>query len=96
MINLQPSEVILTGSWVYQDKKMSEDAICGRIKWLIEYELQKIKDSPQWGAWETLYQDTKDGRYWERTYPQGNLHGGGPPQLKCLPEAEAKRKYDLL
>ena len=47
------------------------------------------------GAWETLFRDPDDGRYWERVYPQGDLHGGGPPQLQVIDEAEAKRKYGI-
>ena len=72
-----------------------EDVTCERIKWLINNYLRKVADSPQWGAWETLYQDPADGRYWERTYPQSELHGGGPPQLRCLALNEAKQKYGL-
>ena len=70
MIKLQPHEQRLTGSWVAQDGKVHGDAICERIKWLLAHDLKKVADSPQWGAWKTLYLDPDDGRYWERTYPQ--------------------------
>jgi len=46
-------------------------------------------------GWETLFRDPKDGRYWERTYPQGELQGGGPPQLICLSADEARKKYGI-
>jgi hypothetical protein len=39
--------------------------------------------------------DPDDGRYWERTYPQSEKHGGGPPQLKCLTFQEASKKYGV-
>jgi Immunity protein 27 len=67
--------------------------LCERIAWLIAQHLQKIADRRQSGAWETLYRDPDDGRYWERTRPQSEMHGGGPPQLKCLTIQEASEKY---
>jgi Immunity protein 27 len=93
MTKLQPNEQLLTGSWIAQNGKVHGDAICERIKWLLAHHLQKVADSPQWGAWETLYRDPDDGRYWERTYPQSELHGGGPPELRVLTTEEAGQKY---
>ncbi|MET2830342.1 Imm27 family immunity protein [Mesorhizobium shangrilense] len=90
MTKLEPNEQLLTGSWIVQDGKVRGDPICVRIEWLLAHHLQKVTDSPQSGAWETLYLDPHDGRYWERTYPHGELHGGGPPQLKRLTPDEAK------
>jgi Immunity protein 27 len=95
MIKLQPNEQLLTGSWVAQTDKVHGDAICERIKWLLAHHLQKVADSPGSGAWETLYRDPDDGRYWERTYPQSELHGGGPAELRCLTAEEAGQKYRL-
>ncbi|HET8919572.1 MAG TPA: Imm27 family immunity protein [Xanthobacteraceae bacterium] len=94
MTKLQPNEEILTGRWLVENDRALGDAACERIEWLIAHHLQKIADSPQSGAWETLYRDPEDGRYWERTYPQGEMHGGGPPQLKRLTIQEAREKYD--
>jgi hypothetical protein len=93
IIKPQPHEQILTGRWLVEDGRARRDALCERIAWLIAHHLQKIADSPQSGAWETLYRDPNDGRYWERTYPQGGMHAGGPPQLKCLTFQEASKKY---
>lgn len=95
MKKLQPSEEVLTGSWIVQDGQARYDEICERIEWLVTQHLQKIADSPQWGAWERVYRNPDDGTYWECTYPQGEMHGGGPPQLKRLTTAEAKQKYGL-
>lgn len=93
MIKLQPNEIELTGSWLLRANQIRRDAICERIEWIISQHLRKIEDGPQLGAWETLYRDPDDGRYWERTFPQGELQGGGPPRLKCLTTEEAKKKY---
>ena len=83
MNKLQPNEHILTGGWLVQDGRARGDAGCERIDWLIEHHLHKIAESPQSGAWETLYRNPDDGCYWERTYPQSGMNGGGPLQLKC-------------
>jgi immunity protein 27 of polymorphic toxin system len=92
-IKLQPNEQILSGRWRVEDGRARADATCDRIDWLITRHLQKVADSPQSGAWETLYRDPDDGRYWERSYPQGEMHGGGPSQLKWLTVQEARKKY---
>jgi hypothetical protein len=93
MTKLQSNEMLLTGTWVFQNGKVHADETSERIKWLVAHHLQKVTDSAQWGAWETLFKDPDDGRYWERTYPQGELQRGGPPQLRCLAAEEAGQKY---
>jgi hypothetical protein len=90
---LQPNEQILTGRWLIENGHTRGDAICERIEWLIAHHLQKVAISPESGGWETLYRDPDDGRYWERTYPQSAMHGGGPPQLQCVTPQEARTKY---
>jgi hypothetical protein len=45
------------------------------------------------GGWEQLYRDPRDGRFWELTFPQGSLHGGGPRQLTRITGAAAQVKY---
>jgi hypothetical protein len=77
MMNLQPDETYLVGKWLGENgQEMHGDAVCERIEWLTSRHLHKIGVSPQWGAWETLFQDPDDGRFWERTYPQGEMQGG--------------------
>ena len=44
-------------------------------------------------GWDVLYRDPADGRYWELTYPQSHMHGGGPPRLTHLSFEQAKTKY---
>lgn len=95
MITLQPNEQLLTGYWNEKNGEVCGDTVCARIEWLLTYHLHKITDSPLWGAWETLYRDPNDGRFWERTYPQSEMHGGGPPQLRCLTLDEARQKYGV-
>jgi hypothetical protein len=92
-MNLKHDETELVGKWVEESGQVRADAVCERIKWLTSQHLKTIAISKQWGAWETLFQDTDDGRYWEQTYPQGEMQGGGPPSLKCLSRGQAKAKY---
>lgn len=94
-MKLQPSEHLLSGSWIYVSNVMQADDVCRRVEWLVSNDLRKIASSPVWGDWEQLFQDPADGRYWELTYPHGDLQGGGPPQLKWITEKEAKVKYKI-
>ena len=95
-MTLLPNELVLTGQWIEVDGELRGDATCERIENLVGGHLIKVAVSSHWGAWETLYRDPDDGRYWERVYPQGHLHGGGPPQLKVIEESDAIRKYGPL
>lgn len=95
MKKLQADEKELVGGWVPGDKGLQADETAKRIEWLILIALEKIADSPQWGAWETLFRDPDDGRLWERTYPQGELHGSGPPTLTNISMEQARTKYGI-
>jgi hypothetical protein len=88
-VKIQPDETDLLGSWITRDGRVVADGVSKRIQFLTESYLQKISG----GGWETLYQDPADGRYWELTYPQSHLHGGGPPRLINLSEQQARAKY---
>jgi hypothetical protein len=94
-VKLQPSECLLEGSWRYVDNVLSTDDVCRRIDWLIAHELRYIASSARWGDWEVLFEDPADGRYWEKTYPHGDLQGGGPPRLSVVASDEAKNRYNL-
>tara|TARA_R110002094_G_scaffold201788_1_gene173177 strand:+ start:140 stop:415 length:276 start_codon:yes stop_codon:yes gene_type:complete len=83
-MKLKPHETKLEGKWTVDGNKVRHDATCDRIEWLVTHHLKLITHSEKWGAWKTLFQDTDDGRYWERTYPQGEMQGGGPPRLTML------------
>jgi Immunity protein 27 len=92
-MKLQSHEEQLIGKWIEENGQVRGDATCERIRWLTSHHFRKIGTSKDWGAWETLFQDPDDGRYWEQTYPQSEMQGGGPPALKCLSREEAKAKY---
>jgi hypothetical protein len=93
MNELQPNETVLTGQWLVENGCVVADETCERIKWLIESRLELLaRDS---SGWETLYRDPRDDRFWERTYPHGRMHGGGPPELRVVPSDTAASKYGI-
>jgi hypothetical protein len=47
------------------------------------------------GGWDVLYRDPRDGRFWELTYPHGDVQGGGPPRLHLLSVEELRGKYSF-
>jgi hypothetical protein len=91
---IQPHETELAGKWVVEGGRVRGDATCDRIKWLTQSWLEQVAYSRDGGAWETLYRDPSDGRLWERTYPQCEMHAGGPPRLVFLTPERAAEKYD--
>lgn len=96
MKTLQAQETELIGKWIVGgDTQVHGDETCERIKWLVNEVLTKVGYSKAYGAWETLYRDPYDGRFWVKTYPQSEMHGGGPPALKCISEEEAESKFEI-
>src|SRR5260221_9657546 len=90
----QPTETEIKGNWIEAGGRVVGDAACERVQILTDTYFEKI--GKDWSGWETLFRDPEDGRYWERTYPHGELHGGGPPALYYLPEDKAREKYSQL
>ncbi len=90
---LTPNETLLNGNWVFETGSMRGDAVEDRIGWLTSEKLVRVASHPEYGAWEILYRDPIDGRYWELTYPQGEMQGGGPKRLQVLDLGAASKKY---
>ena len=89
---LQPHEAELRGDWIVRENRsVAGDPIEQRIAWLTAAKLQEI--ARDWSGWDTLYRDPRDGRLWELTYPQSEMHGGGPRRLHILSREEATQKY---
>jgi hypothetical protein len=92
-LKLQPHEAVLNCQWLMVNGRVRGDATCKRIEWLIAHHPKKIKTAS--GGWKTLFIDPDDGRYWEQTYPQSEMQGGGPPRLWNISAEQAKTKYQL-
>lgn len=90
---LQPSETELVGKWLATTEGAVGDEVTKRIRALVENQLAFVADSSD--GWDRLYRDPGDGRYWEETYPEGGLQGGGPPRLATVDVEEAKARYHL-
>jgi hypothetical protein len=79
-----PYETEITGQWIISEDRVIADATCQRIADLIAGYLVEIGKDPS--GWNTLSRDQFDGRFWELIYPRSEMHGGGPPQLRCIPK----------
>jgi hypothetical protein len=88
---LAPDERQLVGGWVTEERGRALDEVDRRIFWLVTRRLIALGQAHQ--GWEQLYQDPRDGRFWELTFPEGSLHGGGPRLLTCVGEDRAREKY---
>jgi hypothetical protein len=91
-----PRETEIVGNWIKSDDRVVGDEACERVIFLTGHYLIKLGASEQSGGWETLFRDPSDGRYWMRTYPHGEWHGGGPPALISLTLDEASAKFPEL
>jgi hypothetical protein len=96
LMKLRPDETDLVGRWISENGQVQADDVCKRIEALTANQLKKIAVSKEWGAWETLFQDPDDQLFWERTYPQGDTQGGGPPRLTVLSPERANSKYSIV
>jgi hypothetical protein len=93
---LKPDETDLVGNWITTETGVDGDAVEERITELIVAHLHKMSIRPEAGAWAVLYRDPNDGRYWELTHPQSEMHGSGPKRLTNLSAATARAKYRLV
>lgn len=88
---LASNEISLLGAWLEKRDRIVANPTCKRIEWLIANHLVQLgADS---SGWDDLYRDPDDGRLWELTRPQSEMHGGGPPRLTCIPIDAARAKY---
>ena len=91
MVKLQANETVLIGEWQSVGDRVVGNEACERIHLLTSQYLERVATDAS--GWDKLYRDPEDGRYWELTYPQSEMHGGGPPRLTCLSREEAQTKY---
>ena len=93
-MKLTPQDLDLVGAWQMKGTKVIGDPVCERIEWLISHHLIQLGSDSS--GWSELYRDPDDGRLWELTWPQSEMHGGGPPRLTCLTIDAASGKYGTL
>lgn len=91
-MEIDSTEIEIVGKWIEQSAgKVVADQSCERIDWLVKHALKEI--SVNGDNWEALYQNPKDGAYWEMSYPTSHMLGGGPPKLSKLSSSQAKERY---
>jgi hypothetical protein len=54
-------------------------------KRFVETQLQEVEVDA--AAWTTRYRNPRDGSEWLLDYPHSEVHGGGSPRLRRLPDA---------
>ncbi len=84
-------ETDLVGQWQAGARKITGDATCERIGWLVSSYLVPL--GVDTSGWDELYRDPETGHLWERTWPQSEMQGGGPPRLTRIDLADARRKF---
>jgi hypothetical protein len=92
-MTLKADETELRGSWLMRPGGLVADATCQRIEDLLPA-LEKLGTSG--AGWSALDRDPGDGRLWELTFWQSELHGGGPPRLAVVSLNEAHEHYPSL
>ena len=88
-MTIRADETEIVGSWIVADGQVIASKTSKRIEGLVRKHLQLIASA----RWEGLFRDPDDGRYWERTFPESGMHGGGPPKLAVIDEQQARIKY---
>lgn len=91
---IDPDETAIVGEWIKVGDRVEGDGVCGRIEKLTNRYFEELGAGGT--GWETLYRDPTDGRFWEHTYRQSEMHGGGPPALSLLSADAAREKYSHL
>lgn len=93
MSQIAPTETLLEGRWLNAGGAVRGDDVALRVQRLIDgyLEFRASRD----GGWSKLYRDPADGRFWELTYPMGEMHGGGPPRLEAISDASARSRYGV-
>jgi hypothetical protein len=79
---LAPSETLLEGTWTVAGRSLIADETALRIQYLVGNVLERVAND--YTGWRALFRDPADGRYWELSYPQGQMQGGGPPCLTYI------------
>ena len=93
MIDISDRDEII-GNLVMENGRFLEDGSTRQIITLISTQLKSVAVSKD--GWDKLFQDPKDGCYWELTYPQGEMQGGPPALRRVSPERVSSKYSDSL
>ncbi len=94
MSPLRSVEIVVEGHWRSDASGTAiADAATSRIEGLLRSHLAFVAASSD--GWSRLFRDPNDGRLWEHTYPQSEMHGGGPPRLQVITSDMARLRYSV-
>ena len=65
--------------WVMREGKIVAEGYSMSINALLG-DLDRVANRD--GGWTILYRHRKTGEFWELSYPQSEMHGGGPRRLR--------------
>jgi hypothetical protein len=86
-------KTVIEGNWLFDGKQVVGDEGCKQIDAILPT-LTFVASRD--GGWARLYRDDELALFWELTYPQGELHGGGPPRLESYSLEEVRANYPQL
>jgi len=68
--------------WVSRDGNMCAE---GDAKTIDDLLAQSLRVRRSGDGWTSLYRHHATGEFWELSYPQAEMHGGGPRRLVKVP-----------
>jgi hypothetical protein len=83
-------KTVIEGHWLFDGKRVTGDEACEQIDSLIPT-LTFLASRE--GGWTRLFRDPDRTVFWELTYPQSEMHGGGPPRLESYSIEEVRAHY---
>ncbi|WP_425265694.1 Imm27 family immunity protein [Terrihabitans rhizophilus] len=81
-------ERALVETWVLRNGRVCAEGDSAEISALLKGSLVHVAYAD--GGWRSLYQHRGTNRFWELTYPNSHMHGGGPRRLRELELAHAE------
>jgi hypothetical protein len=76
----------LVDQWAGHGSELGVEGDTEKINALLSEELIKLSTADD--GWRTLLQHRLTGALWELSYPQAEMHGGGPRRLRQLPHQQ--------
>lgn len=80
----------LVGAWILKGSSVVADDTEIEIERRLREDLRQVAVSRE--DWAGLFFDPLDESYWELTFPQGHMHGGGPKRLSPVASERAQNK----
>ena len=71
--------------WYSEDGKTTARGDAAAIDEMLSTKLEKIRTEEN--GWIVIYRHRDTNQLWELSYPQSELHGGGPRRLRLIGEA---------